>query len=479
MEEKKYTKELELSIKDLLQKFPWLSYVALKTNYIEKPTIYLTSKHYKMAAFTDGKNIILFKMFYEQNRDVRLRILLHELLHVILEHVNRARNKKVRKWNFATDLVVWLCISQLFNEEFQWMGLIDGKIVPIEKLSDMFFKKQVKIDELKNMSAEEIYEILKDFPEDEFPTTPSNELQKSDVHPSGEESEEDKELSTTPSYDNVSSPFNQEETKEIEETTLDEFASELTRKTFKIDAHDIWYKMNENSVKEVEETATEAQASIKIRNFGENKIGDVPGQIIRLIDGLTKVKFNWRYLLREVVTDMLKGTYTWIPPNPRYLNIVKDIFLPRYKYTWGGFSVGIAVDTSGSMEETELAKSISFLYDLLCQYDVKIKIVVCDCEVKSDVTYFSRKTKKDEIIKEILKNLKGGGGTSFVPAINKFVEDTKKRKWTGKIVFYFTDGDGVYPEGKNIPFTVVWCLTDGDRKVPFGKKIILEKEDVA
>lgn len=436
------SKELEICIKDTLLEFPWLTYIARKVDYVE-------NREVGSVAATNGKIITLYKEFYKSNRRKRMGILLHELFHIILEHISRAKTRNPRKWNIACDIVVDLLIFDLLGEEFYEVRGSDNPFIN-EEILNRLFKREVRIDDLRNMSAEDVYALLRD----------SLEFFLSGIFP-----DEKMELPPSIPYENGDDSSN---------ALVREFV-----KSLKVDSHDSWYELSEEERKEAEDFAREGQVSIKLSSSSEYGFGNVPQQVGRQIDKLSRAKLNWRYLLREVVTDMLKGNYTWIPPNPRYLDVARDVYLPRYKYSWRGLSVGIAIDTSGSMSESELSRVISYLYDLLCQYDVKIRIVCCDCEVTSDVSYYSHRSKKGEVINNIMKSLKGGGGTSFEPAIKKFIKDEKGRKWGGKILFYFTDGDGHYPHPKEVPFTVIWLLTKGDRDVPFGKKILLEVEEDA
>jgi predicted metal-dependent peptidase len=63
--------------------------------------------------------------------------------------------------------------------------------------------------------------------------------------------------------------------------------------------------------------------------------------------------------------------------------------------------------------------------------------------------------------------LKGRGGTDFTPVFEYITE----KKIQPKVLLYYTDGCGTYPE-KKPEYPVIWLLTE-KVSVPWGKKIIL------
>ena len=69
---------------------------------------------------------------------------------------------------------------------------------------------------------------------------------------------------------------------------------------------------------------------------------------------------------------------------------------------------------------------------------------------------------------EIDYNIKGGGGTNFENTY-KYIEENITDL---KLVLYFTDGIGKYPE-ENFSYDTLWILTNKDTKVPFGKFIYI------
>lgn len=92
----------------------------------------------------DGEHLLYNKSFAETLSDTDLQfILAHEVMHLILTHLTRRNEREIIKWNYAVDYAV----NIILDKEF---------IIPKGALFN---------NKYKNMTAEQIYNILPENPE--------------------------------------------------------------------------------------------------------------------------------------------------------------------------------------------------------------------------------------------------------------------------------------------------------------------------
>lgn len=113
---------------------------------------------YGTTAWTDGKTIKFNRDFAEGlTREEFAGVLLHEVLHIAYLHIPRMLSGGLdrTKWNYATDFVINWQIHQLIQR-----GQRNNR-------NDLALPSGVLLDEqYANMSAEQVYELLSDLPED-------------------------------------------------------------------------------------------------------------------------------------------------------------------------------------------------------------------------------------------------------------------------------------------------------------------------
>lgn len=122
----------------------------------------------------------------------------------------------------------------------------------------------------------------------------------------------------------------------------------------------------------------------------------------------------------------------------------------------------IAIDTSSSISQGELAEFISEIQGLLDAYPVfEGTLFYADTELYGPYEF----SNIDEIPKP-----QGGGGTSFV----KFFQYMEKNLCDDKpLCLYFTDGFGEFP-AKPPDLDVIWVICSGgvcSEEIPFGKVV--------
>jgi len=361
-------------------------------------------------------------------------VILHELLHIILKHFYRFhtenKSEEERKMiNYAEDYAV--------------NSIIKDELTPDDKMLEL--PDWVLYDEkFKGLSAEKILEILKK----EKKENPQKYQQRVVLAIGGEGKPPGQ-------YDNhdISS---QETQKQIEQTKKE------TGRSFKEQMDDIDYKVFE---------------AAKGLIMGGKSRGTIPSHMQRLIDEYLenlKGHVDWKRYIKGRIQEIGKGQYT--------MNRVNRSYIPYGFYFPGQCStkakIAMAVDTSGSVSTNALIKFIGELkYMLRLIPGLEVVLFGVDAEIQGKARIKGMKNFKDTLI----KTLKGGGGTSFIPVFKNLLES---RDRDIKALFYFTDGEGdqnqidstLKGHGNWETFWVV-PLENKEAKFPFGQKIVMWDKD--
>ena len=176
-----------------------------------------------------------------------------------------------------------------------------------------------------------------------------------------------------------------------------------------------------------------------IANSVNKSCGNIPGEIAGLLKSLEKepAKFDWRGYLRRfsggsqrVYTKKLRRK-----PNKRFdENPGLKIKQRRHML--------LAIDTSGSVNETELKEFFNEI-DHIHKTGTEITVIQCDTAISNISAY-----KPNQDIK-----IYGRGGTSFQPVIDYYNENF--HKYTSLV--YFTDGEAWSPD--NVKGRILWVLS--------------------
>jgi predicted metal-dependent peptidase len=196
--------------------------------------------------------------------------------------------------------------------------------------------------------------------------------------------------------------------------------------------------------------------------FAAKMRGTLPAGIERLVDGVMNPKVPWYTLLEQFVNDVLRDDYDCQRYDRRYMGMNPSFYLPELYNE--GCQVAVAIDTSGSIGEKEIADFLSEAMGILRSRNVtKIRIMACDAKVTLDETL----SQWDELP----KNYPGGGGTDFRPVFKRL-----KDSQPPAALIYLTDLYGTFPS-QPPSFPVIWCTMTRDCDVPFGTKIRFDPEE--
>lgn len=178
----------------------------------------------------------------------------------------------------------------------------------------------------------------------------------------------------------------------------------------------------------------------------------VPDYMARVIQEATASVKNWREELARFIHATRKAeSHTWNRLSRRVAG------LPGWNREIET-RIAICIDTSGSIVGDVLNAFVAECRAILDLAGITAIVISADAAVSQVV----------QPGEPFPTELKGGGGTNFVPAL----KEAENHEPNG--VVYFTDGDGTFPKGCLFP--VLWALTKPNT-VPFGEKILLEVEN--
>lgn len=366
------------------------------------------------TACTDGERLIFDSKFAERLSDKEMQfVILHEIMHCVLNHCFRSKSLNNLLFNIACDIVVNSIILEMWG--------IDSFIVDGEEAMHLTPNKK----EGRLYNAEEVYHML-----------------LSD----GSSISDQKSQGSKTSHDNSN----------ISEASCGNDLSKLPSGQF--DRHDIWNGIVDNERlkdvwnKKINTTAKQLGNSI-----------ECPQHIRDIMDRLKAgVSIDWKEILHSFL-QFDDYDYYFNPPDSRYS--ASDLILPSYSINYDEFTVNsvfICIDTSGSVSDDELAGTMSEIRDALIQANLTGRISFFDSRITDPVPL--------EGIMDYGKLLpKGGGGTNYHSIFNYIRENMIKSLPTAVIIF--TDGYADWPsEEETLGVPVLWMISKGGRtNAPFGK----------
>lgn len=212
-----------------------------------------------------------------------------------------------------------------------------------------------------------------------------------------------------------------------------------------------------------------------VREQASKSQGSVPRELQRWADTLLKPpRVPWQKRLAKVVRDCVayrpgavdfkysrpsrrQGGIGYGPGKPALPGLVQPV--PR---------VAVVLDTSGSMGTGELSEGMRELNGILKATGADVEFCACDAAVHA--------MQKVRNWREAAKLLKGGGGSSFVPAFDFM----KRKRQRPQIAVFVTDGMIDVPKAAPNGMTVIWLLVGPYRQKPcdWGTCIELSPEDM-
>jgi predicted metal-dependent peptidase len=228
-----------------------------------------------------------------------------------------------------------------------------------------------------------------------------------------------------------------------------------------MDEHD-WEGAQEMSDDEERQLVNDIDEAIRQGALTAGKMGSGGN---RAIDSLLQPEIDWREVLREFITQTCRGSEysTYARPNRRYM--ASGMYLPS------GVSekvdeLVIAIDTSGSIGQSELTKFLSEIKGVIDVVNPSaIRLLYWDTKVCGDEVYGVNGMPVDSLVQSTKPA--GGGGTD-ITCVHEYIQ---KNQISAQAVIVFTDG---YLGGRwgtwSIP--LLWCIADNKSAKPTNGKAV-------
>ena len=172
-------------------------------------------------------------------------------------------------------------------------------------------------------------------------------------------------------------------------------------------------------------------------------------------------KVDWRALLRDRLTERIKGDWTSYPFSKRHLH--RGLFMPSPGMLIPGHIV-FAIDTSGSMTDKLIESIAGELRTFRETFPCRMTVIQADTAIRSLTEYDAMDG--SEIPKHM--TVHGRGGTDFRPVFTWLAEQAPDA-----LLLFATDGLGSFPKAPPTN-AVIWLLTGGySGKIPFGSVLKL------
>lgn len=184
-------------------------------------------------------------------------------------------------------------------------------------------------------------------------------------------------------------------------------------------------------------------------------MGDMLAEFLRLFQKRLHPTLDWRGILQRFLENCADGDSTWTTPNRRYL--YQGIYLPSRQEPRIPHIV-LAVDSSGSVDDTLLELFCAELSGVLESYDTLLTVLFHDTRVQSAQTF----TRQDLPLRLAPT---GDGGTDYRP-VAAYVEENDL---SPTCMIWFTDLEcDRFPEEPAFP--VLWLAgRPNGTTPPFGE----------
>ena len=357
-------------------------------------------------------------------------MLAHEALHCALSHFSRRQHRVLHRWNLACDYA----INPLLVE--------DGLTPPYDTLI---------MDEYKGMTAEEIYPLLQ---EDDNQETIDEHLYDENSDGSGEGEQENPNDNPPPENNK------DQQQQEKGDQSNDEAGGKNQQNGQGQSQPQPGSNPQPPPLTPEEKETLEVQWQQRMAGAAQQAIqaGKMDGAMARMIDHLLQPRLPWRMLLSRYMTSMARDDYSYMRQSRRSQG---NAILPSLHSSQ--VEVVVAVDTSGSIRDTEIQEFLSEVSALKGQMRARITLIPCDATIADDAPWIFEPWEELNLQTQI----SGGGGTDFRPVF----EWVDAQSIKPEILVYFSDLEGKFPELAPT-YPVLW-LVKGKEKPPWGQRIQL------
>ena len=417
---------------------------------------------------TDGKRIYYNTKFVESIPESEIMgVLVHEGAHVIFEHMLRRGNRDAKIWNYATDYAinVWLLDNRYDLPEG---GLIDVKYRG--QSAELIYRTLTSDDEALQDAVDQVNEG-----NDQQDGDQDSGQGSGDSDESGDSDQDGSGLSGDDTSEDSGSGSGSGDSDESGKGSQTGKYSSLPDPV----GGEVWDAQDEDGnvldQQQMAELSNEIMQRVSMAEKMEKAMGSGSGGGFSEVQDVHSADVDWLEIFRDHLEDTKSSDTTWNRLNRRHQ--WRGINLPSYdKHPQGG-TLAVAIDTSGSVSQSELnvfAKEIQNIAEE-CGLD---KVMVCYCDTMVHKNEDGEWWDIYELDHQDLDlKVRGGGGTRFDPPFNlfnKYTDDT-----SDVVAFaYFTDGYGEIDDADVEPdVPVFWMLTAKSSyadRLPFGEQIYVD-----
>jgi predicted metal-dependent peptidase len=365
------------------------------------------------TACTDGRGITFGTKFLDELSDNELDfVMMHEIMHIVLQHCIRRNDRDAETFNIACDIVV--------NSNILLENNMDLNSITLKKYGEsMHLTPNGK--EGHCHTAEEVYEML-----------PKSGKKKTCDGNSGCAVGRAKQIQANGGSGKAIWDDHSRWGMCEEDDTL----------------RDVWVKRFED-----------AAESISVRD-PSNSRGLLPMFAKRRLEELHKAQTDWRTILNDFVQEEVVD-YSFYPPDRRFDG--SPFFLPDFNGTDEKVEdILFMIDTSGSMSDKMITAAYSEVKGAIDQFDGKLRgwLGFFDAAIIEPIEFSNEE--EFRVIRPA-----GGGGTDF-QIIFEYVA-TRMTKQPASIII-LTDGFCPFPQEKlSLGIPVLWLINNEDVDPPWGK----------
>lgn len=405
-----------------------------KTRILVKHGFYgLLLMHMKFAideecdtAYTDGYKIAFSPTFMDDLSDSELDfVLMHEILHVVLQHCMRGKNLQQSRYNIACDIVV--------NSNILASNNFNLKSITLAKHGEAMHIAPDK-NEGYLYTAEEVYAML-----------PDDKSIVGEKSSSGIGEGEDGKGKGNGGFE------------------LGRAKKKVGKYKEGFDSHEEWPQIEEQDTRLRDvwvKRLRDAETTISILDR-QNGRGTIPACAKRLLKELRAPRLNWRVMLNDFIQQEIND-YSFSPPDRRFSE--SDFFLPDFNENEEKIeNILFMIDSSGSMSDKDITDAFSELSGALLQFGGKLSGYAgfFDACVYEPLPF----SKISDILE--IKPL-GGGGTDF-QIIFEYIHKHMLSN-PPSCVIILTDGFAPYPnESLAMGIPVLWIINNQIAAPTFGK----------
>lgn len=411
--------------------------------------IYVATDNVKRIS-TNGRCIYFDPNWFQKLDDVATDfILAHQVLHILLGHIERPNYYKGDRFHLACDIVA--------NSHLYMLGWQYDKIKGIGRIFyETFYPQEIG----RKLSAQEAKDYIPFDPATMSPAIRRNYMIDSEqwwdfksdngssgiiVLRPGEKDPDDIEIENTTGGTHIflKRELFIEEPKDEEIGIKEKDKGKLTPEGLK------------NKLQE-------------LRGIKKRSMGVAEDYLERAWTRTTSEQLDWRKILTLFIQEDIHD-YSFSPPDKRFHET--NFFLPDYNESNEKIkNVLFMVDTSASVQAEELAIVFAELVSLISQFGGKLEGLL---------GFFDSKVYPPKPFSTIdnLNMIKalGGGGTDYFCIFDYIVKKMDNEKLSSIVIF--TDGDAEFPP---VPTTngipVLWLFTRVDASAPWGKVAYIKQK---